>query len=64
MGDVSVIFDTESNFLLETCSYCTIGTISYSNIHDVFKEFPSMYALMKKEILENPYDFERDMFVE
>lgn len=22
-----------------------------------------MFALMKKEVLENPYDFERDMFV-
>ena len=48
---------------MEADSYCSIGSISRSNMYEIFREFPNMYAKTKNEILENPFDSDREFFI-
>ena len=64
IGDIQIMFDSNTTYSMEADSYCSIGSISTTNMHEImFRKFPHMYSLMKTEILENPYDPDREFFI-
>ena len=64
LGDREVIFDSSPVLHIESVSYCTIGQINKDNFLEFLDKYPQMRRSMTDRIIKNPYDPERDYFVE
>lgn len=63
IGEEQVIFGSQPIYSMDSLTYCSIGLVSAQNINELLKQYPHIHSLMKKEILDNPYDYEREYFV-
>ena len=64
LGEIEVIFDNDPIYTIEAMSYCTIGQLEQEKFLDVLNKFPIFKQKMINQILENPYDLDREYFVD
>jgi CRP-like cAMP-binding protein len=63
-GETQVLFDSDPAYSIECQSYCTIGVISREKFIEVTTSFPDIRQTMIDQVLGNPYDDEREQFVD
>ena len=63
MGEPQVLFNSGLNYSLECVTYCNIGIIQKEKINEYFMDYPDMKDAMIQNVINNPYDRERDIFV-
>lgn len=64
IGDIQIIFGTPTTYTIETDSYCNIGVVKKHDVFDVINKYPQLKSDIRDEILWNPYDLMRDVFIE
>ena len=64
INEVAAAFETAPEFSVESVSYCTIGKISFKIFQDMLGQKPIVRESLIESIISNPYDHEREFFVE
>lgn len=64
LGDVQVLYNTVSTYSIETLSFCNIGTVNHKDFWDIMNKYPQLKDDFRQEILQNPYDNERQYFMD
>lgn len=63
-GETQILFGSEPTYSIETRTYCTVGTISQKDFLDICNSCPVLKQTMIDDIMSNPFDTEREWFVE
>ena len=64
INEVAAAFETAPEFSVESVSYCTIGKISHEVFKDMLFQIPYVGESLVNSLITNPYDHEREFFVE
>lgn len=63
-GETTILFDSDPQLSIEGQSYCTIGTIEHEGMNKFFGTFPKLRSSMIENIIKNPFDQDREDFVQ
>ena len=63
INEVPGLFETSSIYTMKSLSYCTISSISFENMKEVYKTRPKFRRQFENHIFLNPFDTDRDYFV-
>ena len=63
VGVTQVLFDCNPLYTVETMSYCTVGEIENSKFIELITAYPDIKKAFKDQVIQNPFDSEREMFV-
>ena len=64
VGQRYVIFDSNPDISYLASSYCTLGKIDSNDFTSMMNNFPNVKLHLVNKIISNPYDEERDFFVQ
>ena len=63
LNTVACAFETKPNRTLESHSHTSIAKVSQDVVKLILIENPELRDLMKKKVIDNPYDPDREYFV-
>lgn len=63
MGITQVLFDCNPLYTIETMSYCTVGHVPRESFSEFVTVFPEVKVALRDQVLQNPFDGEREQFV-
>lgn len=63
-GEPQVLFNSDPVQSYEAQNYCTLGQIEYDKMNEFFLDQPRIKESMIESIIKNPYDEDRESFVE
>lgn len=64
IGVTQVLFDTNPVYTIETQSYCSVGVVANTKFWELITAYPDLKKAFKDQVIQNPFDSERELFVQ